>query len=165
MPNAKIFFLAICLFGSAVLHAQAELERDVVTSAGSEFQQGTLELCWTLGEIATETYTNASLIITSGFQQGKPHPPVSVGEQALDAMITAYPNPTFDEVHLTVQTTENIRATLYSTDGKELSTLAIEPSHLSYTISLTHLPAGHYWLYLANDKNQFKTYHIQKINQ
>ena len=45
------------------------IERDVVASSGDYFEGANVSLSWTLGEIATETYTAGNIILTQGFQQ------------------------------------------------------------------------------------------------
>jgi len=42
---------------------------EVVSSAGDYYENANVSLSWTLGEIATETYTNGNIILTQGFQQ------------------------------------------------------------------------------------------------
>ncbi len=45
------------------------IERDVVASSGDYFEGTNVSLSWTLGEIATETYSAGNIILTQGFQQ------------------------------------------------------------------------------------------------
>lgn len=45
------------------------IERSVVASAGDYYESANVSLSWTLGEIATETYSSANNILTQGFQQ------------------------------------------------------------------------------------------------
>jgi hypothetical protein len=42
---------------------------EVTTSAGDYYNNGNISLSWTLGEIATETFSNGGVILTQGFQQ------------------------------------------------------------------------------------------------
>ncbi|MCF8403897.1 MAG: hypothetical protein K9H58_08130 [Bacteroidales bacterium] len=66
----KTFFLTILtiLIGAGFLMAQS-IERNVIASSGDYFEGANISLSWTLGEIATETYTVADNILTQGFQQ------------------------------------------------------------------------------------------------
>jgi hypothetical protein len=41
----------------------------VVASSGDHFEGTNASISWTLGEIATETYSNGNIILTQGFQQ------------------------------------------------------------------------------------------------
>ncbi len=42
---------------------------EVISSSGDYFEGSNASISWTLGEIATETYSNGSVILTQGFQQ------------------------------------------------------------------------------------------------
>lgn len=42
---------------------------EVIASAGDYFENGNGSLSWTLGELATETYSNGNITLTQGFQQ------------------------------------------------------------------------------------------------
>ena len=45
------------------------VERDVIAGSGDYFEGAGISLSWTLGELATDTYSNGNTIITQGFQQ------------------------------------------------------------------------------------------------
>ena len=68
----KISTLLVGLVISLTITAQS-VSPEVVASAGDYFEGINASLSWTLGEIATETYSNGGIILTQGFQQ-----PVSV---------------------------------------------------------------------------------------
>ena len=59
--------LSVVLF-PLFLSAQS-VSPQVVASSGDYYQGANASLSWTLGEIATETYSNGSVILTQGFQQ------------------------------------------------------------------------------------------------
>ena len=63
---------------SIVITAQS-VSPEVVASAGDYFEGTNASISWTLGEIATETYSNGTIILTQGFQQ-----PVSVTIHGVD---------------------------------------------------------------------------------
>lgn len=60
--------LLIFLFVPVFIYAQS-VSPEVVTSSGDYYENANVSLSWTLGEIATETYTNGNVILTQGFQQ------------------------------------------------------------------------------------------------
>ena len=63
----KKFLLFICI--SAVFAVQAQSLSPTVIATGG-YATGTIaSLSWTLGEIATETFSNGGYIVTQGFQQ------------------------------------------------------------------------------------------------
>ena len=74
----KISTLLVGLAISLTITAQS-VSPEVVASAGDYFEGTNASLSWTLGEIATETYSNGNIILTQGFQQ-----PVSVTIHGVD---------------------------------------------------------------------------------
>lgn len=75
----------ILLFAIAVLfvwQTQAQsLSPQVISPSGDYFEGSNASLSWTLGELATETYTSGDVILTQGFQQ-----PITV-EIRMDVMV------------------------------------------------------------------------------
>jgi hypothetical protein len=88
--NQKVFIMkTFTIFLSVVLlpfflMAQS-VSPQVVTSSGDFYQGTNASLSWTLGEIATETYSNGSTILTQGFQQ-----PVSVSITGINLDLLVY---------------------------------------------------------------------------
>jgi len=66
MKNIKTLLLVLLL--PAFLMAQS-VSPEVISSAGDYYEGANASLSWTLGEIATETYSNGTNILTQGFQQ------------------------------------------------------------------------------------------------
>jgi hypothetical protein len=64
----KIIIIVICIILTANLNAQS-LSPVVLASSGGYFESGTVSLSWTLGEMATETFSGSNIILTQGFQQ------------------------------------------------------------------------------------------------
>ena len=65
----KTKILSVLFFAATILCTAQSIERDVVASSGDYFEGTNASLSWTLGEIATETYTAGNIILTQGFQQ------------------------------------------------------------------------------------------------
>jgi len=64
----KLILIFVIFSASTVCLAQS-IERDVVASSGDHYENQNISLSWTLGEIATETYSNGNIVLTQGFQQ------------------------------------------------------------------------------------------------
>jgi hypothetical protein len=64
----KKIILWVCVLAVAELQAQS-LSQSVIASAGDYNSAGAASLSWTLGEIATETFSLGNYILTQGFQQ------------------------------------------------------------------------------------------------
>ncbi len=90
LENQKVFIMkTFTIFLSVVLlpfflSAQS-VSPQVVASSGDYYQGTNASLSWTLGEIATETYSNGSIILTQGFQQ-----PVSVSITGINLDLLVY---------------------------------------------------------------------------
>jgi hypothetical protein len=64
----KLTWLLVMVIAVQFLSAQS-LSPTVVASSGGYFEGTGASLSWTLGEIATETFSSGNLILTQGFQQ------------------------------------------------------------------------------------------------
>ncbi|NOX47177.1 MAG: hypothetical protein GXO89_09395 [Chlorobi bacterium] len=80
---------------SLTISAQS-VSPEVVASAGDYYENGNLSISWTLGEIATETYSNGGIILTQGFQQ-----PVSVTIHGIDLDLLVYLEGPYSGSHMT----------------------------------------------------------------
>jgi hypothetical protein len=65
----KTKILSFVFIVATLLCYSQSIERDVVAGSGDYFEGTNSSLSWTLGEIATETYTAGNIILTQGFQQ------------------------------------------------------------------------------------------------
>ena len=64
----KLNIITIALLLSLTVAAQS-LSPEVIASSGDYYENANASLSWTLGEIATETYSYGNNILTQGFQQ------------------------------------------------------------------------------------------------
>ncbi len=87
-------FLSVVLL-PFFLSAQS-VSPQVVASSGDYYQGTNASLSWTLGEIATETYSNGSTILTQGFQQ-----PVSVSITGINLDLLVYLEGPFSGTEMT----------------------------------------------------------------
>lgn len=79
----------VCLFSVALLipfiiTAQS-VSPEVISSSGDYFEGVNASLSWTLGEIATETYSAGNIILTQGFQQ-----PITVSIAGIDLDVLVF---------------------------------------------------------------------------
>lgn len=68
MKTIRNIVLLAVAFSTAPGFSQS-IERYVVASSGDHFIAGNISLSWTLGELATETWSAGNVILTEGFQQ------------------------------------------------------------------------------------------------
>ena len=92
MKNIKILFVAFLL--PAFLMAQS-VSPEVVSSAGDYYEGSNGSLSWTLGEIATETYSNGTNILTQGFQQ-----PITVTLAGINLDVLVYLEGPYSETEM-----------------------------------------------------------------
>ncbi|MEZ5197256.1 MAG: hypothetical protein R2764_12900 [Bacteroidales bacterium] len=80
----KIVSLLVIVAFSTTLAAQS-VSPEVVASSGDYYEGTNGSLSWTLGEIATETYSAGGVILTQGFQQ-----PINVMIAGIDLDVLVY---------------------------------------------------------------------------
>ncbi len=140
------------LAGACPAFAQV-LERQVIGSLGSYNAAGSLQVSSTVGEAVTPTYTQATLVVTQGFQQ-----PVSTktdidsfsvtgvpGIMPDGDVITAYPNPAMDQVVLDIRLNgkQDLGITVYNALGQQMA------DGLQLQVSGPALQALHFHAYAA----------------
>lgn len=80
----KIIFSLIIILTPFLITAQS-VSPEVISSSGDYFEGPNASLSWTLGEIATETFTSGNIILTQGFQQ-----PITVAIAGIDLDVLVY---------------------------------------------------------------------------
>ena len=86
------FLLAILVLTASVSVKAQKLE--VVATSGDFYENSSLSLSWTLGEVAVETLVGDNIILTQGFQQSKLTVTAIDELQSPGIELTVYPNPT-----------------------------------------------------------------------
>ncbi len=160
MFNVKtLAFIALFSFFASPSTVKAQ---EVVSPAGKHFSNETIQISWTLGEPVINTITGENELLTQGFHQSKLVVTAisEIPELALD--ILAYPNPTTDYLNVSVKNaiSENLRYTLYNTEGKVLTSKQIS-SDIS-EISMTEYASSIYFLKISEKNRELKTFKIIK---
>ena len=150
-----IIVLLLC-----ALHVQGQ--QQVVSSAGSFHSNASGSVSWTLGELAIETLTTASNILTQGFQQSR-LTVTGIGDiPQLDFEIVVCPNPASD--HLIIRTDkeqhENLYFQLYDLSGKIILQDRIRETET--TIPLNHLRSAVYLLRIIEGNRQVWAFKVVK---
>jgi hypothetical protein len=106
------------------INAKAQyISTSLLSSGGDLFKANNIQMEWTLGDLATETYHNGSYV-TQGFLQGSPM--LIVGQKEVhftnhSSNILAYPNPFTNGFNLEIlntKPTDNLTITVYDMLGK-----------------------------------------------
>jgi hypothetical protein len=164
----KKLFVVSCLSVAAFFVNAQSLSPQVIASAGSYFNNGTVSLSWTLGEPVVETYTSVNVILTQGFQQPELLP-VGIKNVSLeDLYIKMYPNPTFNIVQLDLKyaNTSTIDLQLVNALGQTIRTdkFHVEKNKQNnFQFDLSELASGVYQVRLSDKGNLLNTCKIQKI--
>jgi hypothetical protein len=163
----KKFLLSLFILLSPALLVNAQsISPDVIASAGDYFSNGSISISWTLGEIATETIGNGSIILTQGFQQpnygivGVP----KINDKRFE--IKAFPNPTSDLLKIQVKGNESVDLTfeLYDAIGRVLITKKLEAGTALMEVEMTKYLPGMYYLKFSDEQGQtVQTYQISKL--
>jgi len=150
----KPLLFPLILMVSAISFGQ-NIDRNVVSSAGDNYGSTTASLSWTLGEVATESFTNTSNTLNQGFHQGNLF--VSSIEDVLDLdfSIKAYPNPVLDI--LIIETNEPEKEyQIIKMNGEVVGNGIIATGREE--VDFTRLPGGVYFISI----DQKKTHKIIK---
>ncbi len=157
-------FTVLCLFGGLQGFSQS-ISPEVIASAGDSFQSNTVQLDWTIGELAIHSLSNTDQSLTEGFHQ--PYftlTPISELPLAL-GQLALFPNPTADllALEMTFEQEQHIELQLFDRQGKLVWTAQYTGRVLREQISLKEFANGAYFLSLqvAGSAERY-TYKIQK---
>lgn len=146
----KIFVCILASLAGLGSAAGQSIQSSVVGSTGAFFSSAGGSLSWTLGEVATETFTKSPGILTQGF-----HQPTTVKVTGLDdteRAAVAYPNPVKDFIHIQVAEQGTYQAELFNLHGQRLineETGSLEPGQ-AYSIDVRGLATAMYLIRVHN---------------
>ena len=137
------------LFTVPALSFGQNIDRDVVSSAGDNYETSTASLSWTLGEVASESYTSNTARLNQGFHQGNLFISSIDEELNLDFIIKAYPNPVLDILIVETQDQDN-KYQIIDLHGEVIKNGIITSE--KEEIDFTGLPSGVYFLSISGNK-------------
>ncbi|MFZ4798357.1 MAG: T9SS type A sorting domain-containing protein [Bacteroidia bacterium] len=149
------------------INAKAQyISASLLSSGGDLFKANNIQMEWTLGDLATETYHNGSYV-TQGFLQGSPT--LVVGQKEVhftnnSSNILAYPNPFtngFELEILNTKPTDNLTITVYDLLGKMVYKNN-NADALQY-INLEHLAASVYIVNVLINNEKIGTIKVNKL--
>lgn len=169
---ALILWLGLAVYG---LPAQLQ-DRYVLASTGAVHDSTnvggfSLNLDWTLGEVAVATGFGGTIVLTQGFQQ--PYSVVTGLEEPAPLTLSyeIYPNPTRDRLYVEISSDRPIGVTATWTDraGKAI---AIPDQQVrvsgsaSMSFDLSRLAEGYYHLSLRDEDGQaIRSFTIQRLDR
>lgn len=164
----RIFSIAIFVVFFGWLKAQS-ISPEVVASSGNFFDDGSVNLSWTLGEIATESIADANHLITQGFQQTFLLAVSVAAAEKNDFSILLYPNPTVNDVTLAFSNSDEseYEIKVYNHLGQNIFFKNILTSNMQknfFTLNLGDFASGQYMIEIAQKNKTLKTFKVQKIH-
>ena len=164
----KIYLLMIAISMGGFLFSQS-ISRSVIASAGDYFANGSVSVSWTLGDLATETLSSGSLVLTQGFQQ----PDTIKGTNSVvpdfpsqGFSIKVYPNPATDYLNVVLQGNDDadLQLQFFDAIGRRLQVSTVYAGSNEATLDIAGYRAGIYFLKVSTiNGTTIRTFQVAKI--
>lgn len=161
MKFLTVFSLtALPFFGMA-----QSIEPQVIASAGEHFDNGTVQLSWTLGEVMIDTYDNGTNILTQGFHQTE-LTVTSIEENLSDIRMNIFPNPTSEFLNIELSNNEkDINLQLFDMSGKLIHKDVITAYTNKFVLPMNAVATGKYLVQMQSEDGKLNTTHqVVKVN-
>lgn len=157
----KYLLNCLILLACLSLHAQnVNVTPDVVATAGDSHSSSTLNVDWTLGEIAVESFAG-TIVLTQGFHQPALSAATSIDDLAASfGTIDVYPNPTESTLYIEREKAADMQLVLLDLKGSIM--LQTTLSSTSSTLDLSLFPSGIYVLRLSDGERAAQSLKIVK---
>jgi len=123
IARISLFFVLFNLMRISVF-SQNLLSPEVVATSGGFSVSSSLQVSWTLGELATESFFTPTISLTQGFQQHSYSIEMenSINETEIYSDLKIYPNPFqyFFNIDINIKENANISIELYTLEGRKL---------------------------------------------
>ena len=165
----KYIITLITVFIALSINAQ-QLEKQVISSTGSDVSAGGMQISQTIGEVAVETYTSGSFTLGQGFQQVEDAEDTTL-IQEVDVVVnyTLYPNPASDNINIELELNADadLSIALVNVNGQVLDktyATILQNEKYNTNFSLKSYTNGIYFLQFSDDKNRLvKTIKFNKF--
>lgn len=155
MKFLTVFSLAALPF----LGIAQSIEPQVIASAGEHFDNGSVQLSWTLGEVMIDTYDNGTNILTQGFHQTE-LTVTTVDETLANVRLNLYPNPTSELLNIELGNNESdINLQLFDMSGKLVHQAKIEAYQTKYVLPMNLVATGNYLVQMQSVDGKLNTTH------
>jgi len=152
----------ISILLSIASFSQTAIKKSSIDSGGATATNGNLAMVYTLGEVAVQENTNATIHISEGFLSADIISTVGLADYTQLAGVQLYPNPAVDFVTINFAETGNYNITVYDLLGKEIATYQANNTDTKQ-LAFKLLPKAVYMLLITNKQNkQFTFYKIIK---
>lgn len=156
-----ILFLMIIFTVPDITNAQV-----AITTAGGSSSGSMGSVSYTIGQVVYSSSLTSSGNITAGVQQPYEITMITEIKEAkdIDLFISAFPNPTFDNITLKIDNYkfEKLICNLTDINGKQVISLKIINKETS--VKLTNLKPSTYFMKILDNNKEIKVFKIIKAN-
>jgi len=153
MKNLLLILIALPIIGFGQITSPS-----VISSSGNSYNNGGVNMDYTLGEIVVETQTNSTTILTQGFHQGVLK--VNTSVENIDIKTKVYPNPTTNFIIIELEKNVNADILVYDINGKLVIKDKLNDENQKQ-FDFSFLKQGNYFLHI-NIADKQSVYQINK---
>ena len=153
MKKLLLLLLCVPLIGFGQITSPS-----VISSSGNSYNNGGVNMDYTLGEIVVETQTNTTTILTQGFHQGVLK--VNTSVENIDIKTKVYPNPTTNFIIIELEKNVNADILVYDINGKLVIKDKLNDENQKQ-FDFSFLKQGNYFLHI-NIADKQSVYQINK---
>ncbi|UCH14603.1 MAG: T9SS type A sorting domain-containing protein [Bacteroidales bacterium] len=160
MKKAISFFLFFLMFPLSMF--TQEISQEIISSSGDYSDGSSGQLSWTLGDLATETYSSGDIKLTQGFQQPTIEVTPTFESRNYNIVMRVYPVPSSDFVTVEFEEIQkDMKVVLFNLQGEVVTSKILESATI--TLDLNSLSPSEYILKIINKENDLiKSYKIVK---
>ncbi len=153
----KTVLTTSCLFLGAFVFGQTSMN-----ASGGSVSNATGSISYSIGQVAYQSTSNTSGSVSQGVQQAYEISTLSLEENKFNFTLTAFPNPTSENLNLRVGNfnQEKLNYKLMDAQGKTIEQGAIISQET--TLDLQQLPTATYFVEVHNEVKKVQTFKIIK---
>jgi hypothetical protein len=152
--SRRIIATGFSLLFFTIIRAQS-LSPTVIASSGNTGTTANCIVDWSVGEIAIETLTQSSVILTQGFHQNFAGYPDAI--ELLDNVAFGFfPNPVRDKLFIVIKPSVNGKymVELFNNKGIKVIHTLLRPDNNNQELDISRLPAGIYMLKISAENGK-----------
>lgn len=153
------YTLCFLLLGSLTSYCQSA-EQQVISSSGNHYNNGTIQLSYTIGEPVISTESNTTSTLTQGFHQTN-WKFLGLEDFAPEITISVFPNPVMNQLNIQSNDFIGITYQLFDSNGKLVFEDELKDSNTQLNTE-TLAPAMYSIFFRSEDKSNLKTFKLIK---
>jgi hypothetical protein len=149
MKKNNLILLIVVLFWTCKIEAQ-----ESINACGSNFSGSGGSVAYSIGQVVYTTNTGSAGRVAQGVQHAYEIYTVGLKETNMITFITAYPNPSVDNLSLLISehNNEKLSYQLYDAEGKLLKSAQIVTKQTE--INTSYLPSASYYINIIDQENK-----------